>query len=52
MFKLLLRLAVLRMVTRLSTAAITAAKGRKNKYVALLVSLVAARLAGSQLKGR
>ena len=51
MFKLLLRLAVLRMVTRLSTAAITAAKGR-NKYVALLVSLVAARLAGSQLKGR
>ena len=51
MFRLLFRLAVLRMVTRLSTAAITAAKGR-NRYVALLASLVAARLAGSRLKGR
>ena len=51
MFKLLFRLAVLRIVTRFSTAAISAAKGR-NKYVALLVSLLAAKLAGSQLKGR
>jgi hypothetical protein len=48
MFRLLFRLAVLRM---LSTVAISAAKGG-NRFIALLASLVAARLAGSRLKGR
>lgn len=51
MFRLLIRLAVLRLVNHLSTASISGAKGR-NRYVALLASLVAAKLAGSRLRGR